>query len=208
MHFIALRADTHNIENITTFSSPISNMDNGTNTLPIEYLPDLVLEEILSKLEYHEVATFRRINKRFNNIGSSILNKGYKSTKLQHAKLYKAVKTELTQKQNTKSEPLMYHVLIRHYDVLTTIERHLTILDKTFLRYISLNLCCFIPGRVIDGMLSIFQTIQEDRKFKREGSKCECSNAFKELHKCIDASHKAIKHFSERIIPTLKEPTT
>ena len=185
-------------------------MDNATTILPIDDLPELVLEEILSMLDYHEVATFRRINRRFNNIGSSILNKGYKSTKLQHAKLYEAVKTELTWKQNkfTKSEPLMYHVLIRHYDVLTTIERHLTILDKTFLRYISLNLCCFIPGRVIDRMLSIFQTIQEDRKFKREGSKCECSNAFKELHKCIDASHKAIKHFSERIIPTLKEPTT
>ena len=104
-------------------------MDNATTILPIEDLPELVLEEILSMLDYHEVATFRRINRRFNNIGTSILNKGYKSTKLQHAKLYEAVKTELTWKQNkfTKSEPLMYHVLIRHYDVLTTIERHLTI---------------------------------------------------------------------------------
>ena len=205
LHFIALHADTHKIENITTFSSSISNMDNGTNTLSIENLPDLVLEEILSKLEYHDVATFRRINKRFNNIGSIILNKGYKSTKMQHTKLYKAVKTEVTQTQKTKS--LNYHVLLRHYDILTTIGSHLTLLDNTFLKYTSLNLCCFIPGRVIDEMLSIFQTIQEERQFKHEGSKCRCSNAFKHLKRCIDASHEAINHFSEKIIPTLKEPT-
>ena len=32
-------------------------MDNATTILPIEDLPELVLEEILSMLEYHEVAT-------------------------------------------------------------------------------------------------------------------------------------------------------
>ena len=91
-------------------------MDNTAATLPIEYLLEIMLEEIL----YHEVATFRRINRKFNNICTNLLNKGYKSAKLH---------------------------TIRHQDVLTTIERRLSILDETFLRYISLNLCFFIPER-------------------------------------------------------------
>ena len=96
-------------------------MDNTAATLPIEYLLEIVLKEILSMLKYHEVAMFRRINRKFNNICTSLLNKGYKSAKLHHT--------------------------IRHQDVLTTIERRLSILDKTFLRYYSLNLCCFIPEK-------------------------------------------------------------
>ena len=137
-------------------------MDNTATILPIEYLLEIVLEEIL----YHGVAIFRRINRKFNNICTNLLNKGYKSAKLH---------------------------TIRHQDVLTTIERRLSILDETFLRYISLNLCCFIPGKVIDSMLSIFQTIQKERKSKRNNSESECLNAYKALQKYVDISSKAIK---------------
>ena len=81
-------------------------MDNTTATLPIEYLLKIVLEEILSMLNYHEVAMFRRINRKFNNVRTNLLNKGYKSAKLHHT--------------------------IKHQDVLTTIDRRLTKLDETF----------------------------------------------------------------------------
>ena len=125
-----------------------------TTTLNIENFPEIVLEEILSKLKYHEVAVLRGVNKRFNSIGIRILNKGYKATKLQHTKLYEAVKaSSQSHSKYTKSHPLMYHVLIRHYDVLSTIGRNLIILDDTFSKYINLNLCCFIPGQVIDNMI-------------------------------------------------------
>ena len=176
-----------------------------TTTLNIENFPEIVLEEILSKLKYHEVAVLRGVNKRFNSIGIRILNKGYKATKLQHTKLYEAIKASSSQNHSkyTKSHPLMYHVLIRHYDVLSTIGRNLIILDDTFSKYINLNLCCFIPGQVIDNMMSIFQTIQEDWDSKRDVYRCECSNAYKALHKSIDTSIKAIQYFNERIAPNL-----
>ena len=176
-----------------------------TTTLNMEIIPEIVLEEILSKLKYHEVAILRGVNKRFNSIGIRILNKGYKAAKLQHTKLYETIKVSSSQNHSkyTKNHPLMYHILIRHYDVLSTIGRNLIILDDTFSNYINLNLCCFIPGQVIDNMMSIFQTIQEDWDDKRDVYRCECSNAYKALHKCIDTSVRAMQYFNEKIAPNL-----
>ena len=131
-------------------------------------------------LTHHEIAMLRKVSKKFNIICSTLLNKGFRSTKLYHTSLLR-----LTWKQNrfTKSEPLVYHKLVRHHDILKTIEAQFTILDEAFLKYINYGLCCFVPGRIIDQILSVLRVIQAERKSTHYKCRCECSRAYKTLQK-------------------------
>lgn len=40
------------------------------------------------------------------------------------------------------------HPLAKHSDVLTCIETRISMLSMTYTKYIEVNLCCFIPGKV------------------------------------------------------------
>lgn len=40
------------------------------------------------------------------------------------------------------------HPLARHADILTCIETRMSMLSMTYSKYIEVNLCCFIPGKV------------------------------------------------------------
>lgn len=40
------------------------------------------------------------------------------------------------------------HPLARHVDILSAIETRLSLLGMTYMRYIDMGLCCFIPGKV------------------------------------------------------------
>ena len=40
------------------------------------------------------------------------------------------------------------HPLARHVDILAAIETRLSLLSMTFMKYIDMGLCCFIPGKV------------------------------------------------------------
>ena len=42
------------------------------------------------------------------------------------------------------------HKLSCHCDILTAIETRISLLSMTFVKYIDLDICCFIPGKVID----------------------------------------------------------
>ena len=144
----------------------------------------------------------RTVNKRFNTICISLLNKGFRSAKLYQQGLHRII-----WEQNRFARPvpnLVHHKLVRDLDILRTIGTQIAILDETFLDYINSNLCCFVPGKIIDQILSMLRTIQAERKSNHYKCKFECSRTYKTVQKFTNTSLKAIKHFNEKIAPALK----
>lgn len=88
------------------------------------------------------------------------------------------------------------HPLARHTDILTCIETRISMLSMTYSKYIDLNLCCFIPGKVIDEVYNIFKLIKYDTKPLR---------AHEVLQELRDISSMAIEHFDEKIANGLKK---
>ena len=52
------------------------------------------------------------------------------------------------------------HKLSRHCDILTAIETRISLLSMTFVKYIDLDICCFIPGKVIDEIITVLRAIK------------------------------------------------
>ena len=195
-------APTFKLEhNLAKAQSSLWTMTSNTASLHLQDLPEDVLRNILSMLTHHEVAMIRTVNKRFNTICISLLNKGFRSAKLYHTSLRRII---WEQNRFAKPEPLVHHKLVRDLDILRTIGTQIAILDETFLDYINNNLCCSVPGRIVDQILSMLRAIQAKRKSNHYKCKCECSRAYKTLQKFTNTSSKAIKHFNEKIAPTLK----
>lgn len=63
-----------------------------------------------------------------------------------HAQCLRAVKSKLPRRESERRS----HPLARHCDILTAIETRISMLSMTFIKYVDLNVCCFIPGKVID----------------------------------------------------------
>ena len=65
----------------------------------------------------------------------------------------------------------------------------------TFLKYVDLNLGCFIPGKVIDEIISVLRTIKKDENPPR---------AYEILQELRDISSMAMEYFDDKIFSTLK----
>jgi len=87
------------------------------------------------------------------------------------------------------------HPLSRHCDILTAIETRISLLGMTFMKYVDMELCCFIPGKVIDEIFSVLRTIQNDKNPPR---------AYEILQELRDISSMAMEYFDETIVPSLK----
>jgi len=158
---------------------------------PLGELPDTVFEQTLMLLSFHEIAQLRRINKRFDTTCMALLNKGFRSAERYHTKCLKEVKAKLPRRESERRN----HKLSRHCDILTAIETRISLLSMTFLKYVDLNLCCFIPGKVIDEIFSALRTIQADENPPR---------AYEILQELRDISSMAMEYFDEKIVPSLK----
>ena len=66
----------------------------------------------------------------------------------------------------------------------------------TFLKYVDINVCCFIPGKVLDEIFSVLRTISKDENPPR---------AFEILQELRDISSMAMEYFDEKIVPILKK---
>merc|ERR1719348_1005396 len=154
-------------------------------------LPDTVFEMMLLYLSYEKIAQLRRVNRRFNGTCKSLLNKGFRAAERYHSKCLKDVKAMLPRRESERRN----HKLSRHCDILTAIETRISLLGMTFLKYVDLELCCFIPGKVIDEIFSVLRTIQSDENPPR---------AYEILQELRDISSMAMEYFDEKIVPTLK----
>lgn len=69
-------------------------------------------------------------------------------------------------------------------------------LSMTYTKYMDLNLCCFIPGKVLDEIFRILRLIAKTNKPLRP---------HEVLQELRDISSMAIEHFDEKIVHNLKK---
>ena len=78
-----------------------------------------------------------------------------------HAKISKSVKSQLPRRESERRN----HPLARHVDILSAVETRLSLLGMSYLKYIDMGLCCFIPGKVRSELLKtncIYASINHD----------------------------------------------
>lgn len=154
-------------------------------------LPEELLENIISFLTYHETSEARLLCKTFNKICQRKLNRGFAKVDQLHAKISKSVKGQLPRRESERRN----HALARHVDILSAVETRLSLLGMSYLKYIDMGLCCFIPGKVLDELNCILRTLQKTDQPPR-------SHEF--LQELRDISSMAMEHFDEKIAPILK----
>ncbi|XP_075003310.1 F-box only protein 28 isoform X2 [Calonectris borealis] len=103
--------------------------------------------------------------------------------------------TTLLKKQARRESERRNHSLARHADILAAVETRLSLLNMTFMKYVDSNLCCFIPGKVIDEIYRVLRYVNSTRAPQR---------AHEVLQELRDISSMAMEYFDEKIVPILK----
>ena len=85
-----------------------------------------------------------QVCQKFNDISMQLLNQGFSRVDKLHAQVQKDVKAQLPRRESERRN----HPLAKHVNVLSSIETRLSLLSMTYMKYIDMNLCCFIPGKV------------------------------------------------------------
>ncbi|XP_058808310.1 F-box only protein 28-like [Phymastichus coffea] len=165
--------------------------DDDYQPLQLINLPEIVLEMILSNLSYDEIAKNRIVCKTFDDICRKLLNRGFNLMEKYHAQCLKSVKSKLPRRESERR----CHPLARHCDILTAIETRISMLSMTFTKYVDLNLCCFIPGKVIDEIFRVLRLVKDSKTPPRT------PEILQELR---DISSMAMEHFDEKILPDFK----
>lgn len=93
-----------------------------------------------------------QVCRKFNEIGSKMLSRGFVQVERRHAMVYKRVKSMLPRRESERR----MHPLARYCDVLSAIETRISMLNMTFMKYIDNNMCCFIPGKVFMFLMCFF----------------------------------------------------
>ena len=130
----------------------------------------------------------RQVCKKMDQTSQRLLNQGFRSAERFHAKCLKDVKAKLPRRESERRN----HRLSRHCDILTAIETRISLLSMTFIKFIEVNLCCFIPGKVIDEILSVLRIIGTDENPPR---------AYEILQELRDISSMAMEYFDDKIVP-------
>lgn len=73
-----------------------------------------------------------------------MLNNGFHRVDRFHLQIQRNVKQQLPRRESERRN----HTLSRHADILSAVETRLSLLSMTYAKYIELDLCCFIPGKV------------------------------------------------------------
>lgn len=160
------------------------------DTFPLFSLPEIALGKVLSYLSYDQLAQMRVICKNMDWICQVHLNRGFRLAEQFHAKCLKEVRSKLPRRESSRRE----HPYSRHCDILTAIGTRISLLAMTFCKFIDVELCCFIPGRVIDELFRVLRICNEKNP----------PRAFEVLQELRDISSMAMEHFDEKIVPTFK----
>lgn len=160
-------------------------------TMNLLDLPVEILEEIFEYLCYDEIAKKRIVCKKVDQVCQSLLNRGFLKMIKRHNANLKAIKLQLPRRESERRN----HPLAKHSDILTCIETRISMLSMTYSKYVDKDLCCFIPGKVIDEVFNILKLIEGTSKPLR---------AHEVLQELRDISSMAIEHFDENIAHRLK----
>ena len=126
-----------------------------------------------------------------NQTCGRLLTTGFLSVERHHSGCLKKVKAQLPRRESERRN----HPLARHCDILSAIETRLSLLGMTFMKYIDLKLCCFIPGKVIDEIFKLLRIVESSQNI------CRVHDLLQELR---DISSMAMEHFEERVAPRLR----
>ncbi|KAK6183054.1 hypothetical protein SNE40_010606 [Patella caerulea] len=156
-------------------------------------LPQHVMMKIFSYCTYAQLAELRKVCQTFNSLCKMRLTDGFRKVDQYHSQIQKQVKSKLPRRESERHS----HPLARHVNILSAVETRLSLLSMTFTKYIDSDLCCFIPGKVLDELFWILRTLQcIDKKPPR---------AHEFLQELRDISSMAMEHFDECIVPILKQ---
>ncbi|XP_046884768.1 F-box only protein 28 [Hypomesus transpacificus] len=159
---------------------------------PLLGLPIVAIETILNFLSYDEISLLRLVCKRMDMINQRMLNQGFLRVERYHSLCQRQVKAQLPRRESERRN----HSLARHADILAAVETRLSLLNMTFMKYVDSNLCCFIPGKVIDEIYRVLRYVNSTRAPQR---------AHEVLQELRDISSMAMEYFDEKIVPILKK---
>ncbi|KAG7268488.1 hypothetical protein CRUP_000210, partial [Coryphaenoides rupestris] len=159
---------------------------------PLLSLPIVAIETVLNFLSYDEISLLRAVCKRMDIICQRILNQGFLRVERYHSLCQRQVKAQLPRRESERRN----HSLARHADILAAVETRLSLLNMTFMKYVDSNLCCFIPGKVIDEIYRVLRYVNSTRSPQR---------AHEVLQELRDISSMAMEYFDEKIVPILKK---
>lgn len=154
-------------------------------------LPELVLEAIFSNLTFDEIARNRIVCKQFDRIGKRLLNRGFNSIKKYHDQCRSSVTSQMPRRDSERR----VHPLFECWLSLWEINNIIYMLKCTFFQYIDLNLCCFIPGKVIDELFRVTRLVTNSKEFQPK------HDVLEELY---DITIMAVEYFNEKISPNLE----
>ncbi|KTF83730.1 hypothetical protein cypCar_00014140 [Cyprinus carpio] len=173
-------------------------------------LPIVAIENILNFLSYDEISLLRLVCKRMDMICQRTLNQGFLKVERYHSLCQKQkchkkadacgngspVQCLSEDRKNMRESERRNHSLARHADILAAVETRLSLLNMTFMKYVDSNLCCFIPGKVIDEIYRVLRYVNSTRAPQR---------AHEVLQELRDISSMAMEYFDEKIVPILKK---
>ncbi len=175
-------------------------------------LPDVALHHLLTYLSYDEAAQLRRVSRRMDALCRARLNEGFRSAERFHARCMKEVKSRLPRRESERRN----HPLSRHSDILTAVETRISLLSMTFMKYVDLELCCFIPGKVTDEIFRVLREVRPAAAAAAAANKGQHQQhqppqpfpqpprAFEVLQELRDISSMAMEYFDEKIAPSLQ----
>ncbi|KAM8852527.1 F-box only protein 28 [Synchiropus picturatus] len=170
-------------------------LDQPDQNNPLLGLPIVAIETILNFLSYDEISLLRSVCKRMDMICQRVLNQGFLKVERYHSLCQRQVKAQLPRRESERRN----HSLARHADILAAVETRLSLLNMTFMKYVDSNLCCFIPGKVIDEIYRVLRYVNSTRAPQR---------AHEVLQELRDISSMAMEYFDEKIVPILKKKLT
>lgn len=159
---------------------------------PLLGLPIVAVETVLHFLSYDEISLLRSVSKCMDFICQRVLNQGFLKVERYHSLCQRQVKAQLPRRESERRN----HSLARHADILAAVETRLSLLNMTFMKYVDSNLCCFIPGKVIDEIYRVLRYVNSTRAPQR---------AHEVLQELRDISSMAMEYFDEKIVPILKK---
>ncbi|CAL4060496.1 unnamed protein product [Meganyctiphanes norvegica] len=190
-------------------SSSSTQDEDGTNSLSLQIvdgrektsqllllldLPTEIVEKILSYLTYKQIGAQRMLCKRFEVIGSGVLNSAFQRLQNQMLHRFQSIKAQMPRRESARRK----HPLARESDIVETLHMRLTLLQMSFGKHIERKHCCFFAGEILDEVYSILIYIQKTPNLGR---------AYKVTDELFDLSTMAMEYFKENIEPRLPEIT-
>uniref|UniRef100_A0A915IHP9 F-box domain-containing protein n=1 Tax=Romanomermis culicivorax TaxID=13658 RepID=A0A915IHP9_ROMCU len=170
----------------------------------MENLPYELILKILSHLSFDEISRIRLTNKSLDLHCRHCLNSGFQKVERYHTSLSQKVKSQLPRRESERRN----HELSRHSDILGAVDTRLSLLSMTFNKYIDSDVCCFIPGKVLDELFRLLRLVDQslvENKSYAVATNTELPRPHELLKELRDISSMAMEYFDEVLVHDFRE---